>query len=646
MSGDAPQIFKTRHSERRNRKLDPARTSFKRPIPFDLSPTNLAGVYTSPAPEASFDPNGASSGGLIRHALLWQRPDAKSDPRAHEAWRRVFSRAWDPALRIQPMLRPQRGRTHQRKALRHADGAFQSNNWAGGSVKGNWNSCIGFWSVPTVSQAPEAQGNEGGWNSSSWIGIDGAYTSNDVLQVGVEQRVDGQGNASYVAWFEWFAPGQVTGVINDISTSKVILGDTSPFSPSICSCNGALYLAWRGDGNDNLNVMVSTDDGASFGVKLISGETSDDAPVLASDGERLFIAWKGSGNDNLNVATVALDPQTLAPTGLVNKVILGDTSPVRPTLAVLDGAIYLGWKGDGNDNLNVMVSTDGGASFGSKLTSGETSPMAPVLCVNDGTLFIGWKGDGNDNLNVAVVDVDESTGVPSGFSNKVILGDTSPLSPTLGGLNGYLFLGWRGDGNDNLNLMVSTDDGQTFGGKMISGETSTDAPCVTAHNGGLFYAWKGDGNDNLNVARVNLTGFTTPPYVFQTNIPNFAVNPGDTIFGSVQYINQQTAGQVYLANETTGEHFSLTIAPPPGASFSGESIEWIMEAPDGGLPTSALPSFTPVAFTSAIGCAADGTVGNPQNGDTWTVVDNALAPPLNLTATTLGSAAVTVTFTG
>ncbi|MCP3720802.1 G1 family glutamic endopeptidase [Paraburkholderia sp. CNPSo 3281] len=393
--------------------------------------------------------------------------------------------------------------------------------------------------------------------------------------------------------------------------------------------------------------MVSTDDGASFGSKMTSPETSDDAPALASDGSTLFVAWKGSGNDNLNVATVALDPGSGGPTGIFNKTILGDTSPVRPALALLNGSLYLAWKGDGNDNLNVMVSTDGGATFGNKLISGETSTAAPALGVNDGELFIGWKGDGNDNLNVAVVDIDESTGVPTGFSNKVTLSDTSPLDPTLAGMNGYLFLGWKGGGNDNLNLMYSPDDGQTFTGKMISPETSPDAPAVAEHNGSLFYAWKGDGNDNLNVARVDVTGFTVPPYVFQVNIPNFLVNPGDTIFCSAQYINNGTAGHLYFANDTSGEHFSLTVAPPPGATFDGNSAEWIMEAPDGGLPNSELPSFTPVQFTTAFACSADErTVGNPQNGDTWTIVDNSQNPPLTLTATTLGNGTVTVTFAG
>jgi hypothetical protein len=46
--------------------------------------------------------------------------------------------------------------------------------------------------------------------------------------------------------------------------------------------------------------------------------------------------------------------------------MLGDTSPVGPSIVFRDGNLYLAWKGDGHDNLNVMVSTGAGTSFGNK----------------------------------------------------------------------------------------------------------------------------------------------------------------------------------------------------------------------------------------------------------------------------------------
>jgi hypothetical protein len=282
-----------------------------------------------------------------------------------------------------------------------------------------------------------------------------------------------------------------------IVDKTIISNNTSPKNPSIASLNGRLYIAWKGDGNDHINVMYSTDNGATFGNKYTSPETSPQAPALCAHNGKLYIAWKGDGNDHLNVASVNFSGNAI--TGF-SKVVLGDTSPVSPTLASFNGRLYLAWKGDGNDNLNVMYSTDNGATFGHKYTSPETSPQAPGLTASAGNLFITWKGDGNDQLNVATVNI--SGAAITGFS-KVILGDTSPVSPALAYLNGRLYLSWKGDGNDWLNVEYSTDNGRTFGSKAVSSETSPQPPALCVHNGAVYVAWKGDGNDFLNVAQVS-----------------------------------------------------------------------------------------------------------------------------------------------
>jgi hypothetical protein len=297
------------------------------------------------------------------------------------------------------------------------------------------------------------------------------------------------------------SPGGEVDLFYNSSTAsvfngKVILPDTSPDSPSLASLNGNLYLAWKGDGNDNLNVEYSADNGVTFGNKYTSPETSPQAPGLCAHNGELYITWKGDGNDNLNVARVNISGNSI--TGFTNKVVLADSSKLSPSLASLNGRLYLAWKGDGNDNLNVEYSADNGATFGNKYTSSETSPQAPELCAQNNKLFITWKGDGNDNLDVAQVDISGDS--ITGFSSKVVLPDTSPVSPTLASLNNTLYLGWKGDGNDELNVEYSTNNGASFGNKYTSFETSPQPPSLCAHNGRIYIAWKGDGGDNLNVA--------------------------------------------------------------------------------------------------------------------------------------------------
>jgi hypothetical protein len=111
----------------------------------------------------------------------------------------------------------------------------------------------------------------------------------------------------------------------------------------------------------------------------------------------------------------------------------------------------------------------------------------------------------------------------------------------------------------------------------------------------------------------------------------------------VQYVNNNTAGAIYFANDATGQHFSITLAPPPGASFNGGSCEWIVEAPDGGEPISSLPKFSPVTFTSALACGPNNAVANPQTGDILNITNTSGKV---LTATTVGPDTATIKFVG
>jgi hypothetical protein len=319
--------------------------AFRNKTPYPLAATNLKGVYAVPAPPDSFDPNSASAVELVKSGLPWRRPAPTDDPMLVNAWKKVFSRQWLAKDRIVPQLQPQTGKTHNLRTAPTKDANFVNGAWSGAGIRGGgpWTGIIGYWKIPTVSKPP--QPGTPGWDSSSWVGLDGfdiGIVSNDVLQAGVQQVVSPSGQASYVAWFEWFAP----------------------------------------------------------------------------------------------------------------------------------------------------------------------------------------------------------------------------ITPT------------------------------------------------------------------------------SPPYVYQTNIMNFPVAPGQQMYCSVQYVNNKTAGSIYLANEATGQHFSITLAPPPGATFAGNSAEWIMEDPDGGEPGTALAEFTPVVFTSAISCTAAGATGNPDAGDTANIEKGSTI----LTSVAVASDTVTIDF--
>jgi len=187
--------------------------SFIKKNPFTLNRTNLRGAYSTPAPPDDFDPKTASQRDLVRQGLLWRKPEAGDDPRLQAAWDKFFSRKWLAKDRIVPESHPQIGRTHnfRGKLKREADGTFTNTVWSGaGTNTGTWTGIIGYWIIPTVSKPSEPQGTEGGWNSSSWLGLDAFEVSDDVLQAGIQQYVSASGVATYVAWYEWYAPATPT----------------------------------------------------------------------------------------------------------------------------------------------------------------------------------------------------------------------------------------------------------------------------------------------------------------------------------------------------------------------------------------------------------------------------------------------------
>ncbi len=243
----------------------------------------------------------------------------------------------------------------------------------------------------------------------------------------------------------------------------VTLADTTDISPALASHNGRLFLAWKGSGNNQLNLAFSEDNGLHFKGQTTLPDSSEHSPSLTSHAGRLFLAWTGEGEEKLNVAKVVLFGNTAGGfgiEGLEGRVVLGDSSEAAPALASHNGRLFLAWKGSGNDNLNLLFSDDNGASFRGRQPFPETSSHGPSLASHAGRLFLAWKGSGNENLNVAKVvlfgDTAGGFGI-EGLEGRVVLGETSTEPPALGSHNGLLFLAWKGEGDDNLNLRVSRD---------------------------------------------------------------------------------------------------------------------------------------------------------------------------------------------
>ena len=204
-----------------------------------------------------------------------------------------------------------------------------------------------------------------------------------------------------------------------VPESKHTLGETSGEAPALYSYRGRLVLAWTGtDGAGTLNVATSADEGASW-QKTVMPERALGGPALTSwtsgaGFSSLFLAWTGTDH-RLNVRWC--DGAAVEQFGVANfhKQTLDETSDLGPSLASFEqpqtGDLYvaIAWTGrDVRRRLNRMVSFEGFAPFGFKLTSEESSTAAPAVLTYSNSfgppdeLVFAWTGtDGEGHLNFA-----------------------------------------------------------------------------------------------------------------------------------------------------------------------------------------------------------------------------------------------------
>lgn len=236
--------------------------------------------------------------------------------------------------------------------------------------------------------------------------------------------------------------------------------DSRDDPPALVAFAGKLVATWTDAHTDNLHLGLYDPDARKMLATVRLGDTSKHGPALVAHKDQLLLGWTGTGDGKLNIAHVLVDPA--GPTLRLDRShFLADSSEGTPSLASLDGRLYLAWQGRGEHKLNVMLSEDDGATFTGKQTyEPEASSHGPSLVAHNGSLWLAWKGDDNSKLTVMRVVVLRNTQGKTSLgdaANRVVLGERSDSAPTLCSFNGTLVLSWRGTGDEFLNLRISPD---------------------------------------------------------------------------------------------------------------------------------------------------------------------------------------------
>jgi hypothetical protein len=286
------------------------------------------------------------------------------------------------------------------------------------------------------------------------------------------------------------------GAINPLYPPSAPFGESSDTSPALASQGDTLLLAWKGNGNSSLATMTSTSgistsgtpsstNGNTFSGKTTLGERSTNAPALAVLGPNFVIAWTGEGNNQLNIM------QSSDGAHWHSKVTLSDTSPSAPALAHIGAEIFLAWRG-GDNRLNLIRSVDG-TRWSPKQTISETTDSGPALSSTGPNLLLVWRGRGNNSINVVGAPGGIITAGPGGIRPpgyfKKTLGDTTDDRPAICRTDRNVYLAWRGPGNVLMNVMKSSD-GQDWSNKItVNAEHLGAGPAIASWDHVLVRAW-------------------------------------------------------------------------------------------------------------------------------------------------------------
>jgi hypothetical protein len=127
---------------------------------------------------------------------------------------------------------------------------------------------------------------------------------------------------------------------------------------------------------------------------VVPGVGTNAGPALTGSGRGLYMAWWGAGNDQGIWWTTYTASGGWNQNPQQNKVPGVGTS-ASPSLAVLNGRLYMLWKGAGSDQSLWWSSTDGVSPWApQKAIPGVGSSTGPGLSVFQGRLFAAWTGAG------------------------------------------------------------------------------------------------------------------------------------------------------------------------------------------------------------------------------------------------------------
>jgi hypothetical protein len=271
-------------------------------------------------------------------------------------------------------------------------------------------------------------------------------------------------------------------VPNALSSTGTALAVTQ-WSEIDGSINSSLIVAWANAAKNPIQ-LASTADADTFALSPPTTDFTDAAPALAACNGQVFMAWKGAGNQQLNIAALNYhNDNGWSGPPIGTRIEINGLTDAGPALAAHGNGLALAWKAVGTNELNVAFWQPGSTVFGNTVPLGEVTLTQPALISHNNQLFVAWTGSDN-HVNVAVL--------PDGGSSvtaKIPLPETTTAGPSLATFKGSLLVAFADNATQRMTILSSNDNGQHFDGRPRLPPRTTRTSGLAAGPDVLFCAF-------------------------------------------------------------------------------------------------------------------------------------------------------------